>query len=140
MATYVYTENNGDTTTKTTYSCTKKNMQYTTIGEDIKKDFDFLLATGGICKNLDLMLAELQKAANVTSAFYFENGGVASDIQHVYDEINDDVTRLKEQLVSLHSAFMTDIDNVNAELEVNFGHWVGTNVKAGRKETIQNQP
>ena len=139
MAQYVYTENNGETTTKTTYSCTQKSMQYTTIGEDIKKDFDFLLTTGGICTNLDLMLAELQKAANVTDAFYFENGAVAQDVQHVYEEIRDDVSRLKEQLVTLHRAFMTDIDNVNAELEVNFGHWVGTNVKAGRSETYKNQ-
>lgn len=140
MATYVHTTTNGDTTTKTSYSCTKKNMQYTTIGEDIKKDFDFLLATGGICTNLDLMLVELQNAANVTTAFYFENGGVASDIQHVYDEIKEDVSRLKTQLASLHTAFMTDIDNINAELEINFGHWVGTNVKAGRSETVKNQP
>lgn len=140
MATYVHTQNNGETTTKTTYSCSQKNMQYTTIGEDIKKDFDFLLESGGICTNLNLMLSQLEQAANITTAFLFENGGSESDIQHVYEEINEDVTRLKEQLVSLHTAFMTDIDNVNAELEINFGHWVGTNVKAGRKETIKNNP
>lgn len=137
---YVDVQDNGETTTKTTYSCTKKSMQYTIIGEDIKKDFDFLLPTGGICTNLDLMLAELQKAANVTDAFYFENGAVTQDVQHVYEEIKADVSRLKEQLAILHRAFMTDIDNVNAELDFNFGHFVGVKVKAIREETSKNQP
>lgn len=139
MATYVHKQDNGDnTTTKTPYTCTKKSLQYTTIGDDIKKDFDFLLASGGISTNLDLMLAELEKAANVTTAFLFENGGSESDIQHVYEEIRDDVNRLKDQLVILHTAFMTDIDNINAELELNFGHFIGANVKAGRSETYSN--
>ena len=100
-------------------------MQYTIIGEDIKADFDFLLPTGEIGNKLDEMLSNLKNAADITDAFYFENGSTASDIQHVYDEIDADVKNLKNTLNTLHSAFITDIDNINAELEVNFGHWIG---------------
>ena len=110
------------------YSCTKKNMQYTVNGAAIKKDFDFLLSTGSMGQKLDEMLNYLSTAASITDAFYFENNGAVSDINHVYEEINQDVSKLKSQLDTLHAAFMTDIDNINAELEVNFGHWVGYKV------------
>ena len=110
------------------YSCTKKNMQYTIISDEIKKDFDFLLSTGTLGNKLDEMLNYLNTAAGITNAFYFENGGSVQDINHVYEEIKNDVSQLKTDLETLHSAFMTDIDNINAELEVNFGHWVGYKV------------
>lgn len=110
------------------YSCTKKNMQYTIISDEIKKDFDFLLSTGAMGNKLDEMLNYLNTAAGITNAFYFENGGAVSDINHVYEEIKNDVSLLKTELDTLHAAFMTDIDNINAELEVNFGHWVGYKV------------
>lgn len=139
MATYVHTTTDGKSTTKTPYSCNKKSMQYTVIGEDIKNDFSFLLDGGSICTNLDEVLKYLDKAASVATAFYFENGATVSDIQHVYEEIYNDINRLKQELVSLHSAFMTDIDNVNAELEINFGHWVGAKVNAGRSTTTTNE-
>lgn len=110
------------------YSCTKKNMQYTIISDEIKKDFDFLLSTGSMGQKLDEMLNYLNTAAGITNAFYFENGGSVQDINHVYEEIKNDVSQLKTELDTLHAAFMTDIDNINAELEVNFGHWVGYKV------------
>ena len=110
------------------YTCTKKNMQYTIISDEIKKDFDFLLSTNSMGNKLDEMLNYLNTAAGITNAFYFENGGSVQDINHVYEEIKNDVSQLKSDLDTLHAAFMTDIDNVNAELEVNFGHWVGYKV------------
>lgn len=110
------------------YTCTKKNMQYTIISDEIKKDFDFLLSTNTMGNKLDEMLNYLNTAAGISNAFYFENGGSVQDINHVYEEIKNDVSQLKSDLDTLHAAFMTDIDNVNAELEVNFGHWVGYKV------------
>lgn len=110
------------------YTCTKKNMQYTIISDEIKKDFDFLLSSNTMGNKLDEMLNYLNTAAGITNAFYFENGGSVQDINHVYEEIKNDVSQLKSDLDTLHAAFMTDIDNVNAELEVNFGHWVGYKV------------
>ena len=110
------------------YTCTKKNMQYTIISDEIKKDFDFLLSTNTMGNKLDEMLNYLNTAAGISNAFYFENGGSVQDINHVYEEIKNDVSQLKSDLDTLHAAFRTDIDNVNAELEVNFGHWVGYKV------------
>lgn len=110
------------------YSCTKKNMQYTIISNAIKADFDFLLSSNTMGQKLDEMLNHLNNAAAISDAFYFENGGSVSDINHVYEEIKQDVSNLKSQLDTLHAAFMTDIDNINAELEVNFGHWIGYKV------------
>ncbi|MGN0967533.1 MAG: hypothetical protein ACI4OP_08170 [Candidatus Coprovivens sp.] len=110
------------------YTCTKKNMQYTIISDEIKKDFDFLLSSNTMGNKLDEMLNYLNTAAGISNAFYFENGGSVQDINHVYEEIKNDVSQLKSDLDTLHAAFMTDIDNVNAELEVNFGHWVGYKV------------
>ena len=110
------------------YTCTKKNMQYTIISDEIKKDFDFLLSTGSLGQKLDEVVNYLSIAAGITNAFYFENGGSVQDINHAYEEIKNDVSVLKADLDTLHAAFMTDIDNINAELEVNFGHWVGYKV------------
>ncbi len=132
---YVDTTTTGNTTTSTEYTCQKKGMQYTIIGENIKADFNFLLNTGSIATKLDEMLKELELAANNNLGFYFENGTKVQDVHLVYDEIKGDVQKLKNDLSTLHSAFMTDIDNVNAELEVNFGHWVGYKVDAGRTTT-----
>lgn len=110
------------------YTCKKKNMQYTIISDEIKKDFDFLLSSNTMGNKLDEMLNYLNTAAGISNAFYFENSGSVQDINHVYEEIKNDVSQLKSELDTLHAAFMTDIDNVNAELEVNFGHWVGYKV------------
>ena len=135
---YTHTETDGNTTTKTEYTCTKKGMQYTIIGDEIKADFDFLKSNNEIAAKLDEMLSHLSNAAAITDAFYFENGGTASDVNHAYEEIKADVEKLKTQLDTLHAAFMTDIDNVNAELKVNFGHWIGVKVNEGKKTTTTN--
>ena len=113
------------------YSCKKKNMQYTIIGESIKKDFDFIKSDGAIAQKLDEMVNYLKNAAAITDGFYFENGGNVNDVNEAYEEIKTDVGKVKDELGRLHSAFMTDIDNINAELEVNFGHWVGYKVNGG---------
>lgn len=135
---YTHSENDGDFTTTTEYTCTKKGMQYTIIGEDIKSDFNFLLPGDEISRKLDDMLGELEIAANNVSGFEFSNGSTVRDLQHVYDEISKDVRVIKENLSTLHSALITDIDNVNAELEVNFGYWVGYKVNAGKTTKTPN--
>lgn len=137
---YTHTTTSGNTTTSTKYTCDKKALQYTVIGDDIKADFDFLLPAGGIANKLDEMLNNLKQACDITDGFYFENGSSVWDLAHVYSEIVTDVADLKSALSTLHSAFMTDIDNVNAELEVNFGHWVGYKVNAGKTTTTTTNP
>lgn len=131
---YVYTE--GNTKTTITYSCTPKDMQYTIIGEEIRKDFDFL--TQKIPALLDESLQKLNAAASINDAFYVEGSTKYNDLMHVYDELKQDVSKIKQNLSTVHSRFMTSIDNVNAELENNFGHWAFFTVnEADRKvETI----
>lgn len=135
MGTYVQTVTEGNVTTTTEYTCEEKGMQYTVISEDIKKDFDFLLSNGEIAEKLDEMLKELSSASSIVDAFSFESGTVEKDISKTYDEIKTDVESLKSSLQILHDAFITDIDNVNAELETNFGHFVGYSVSEGNKTT-----
>lgn len=120
MASTTTTQTNSNgTTTTTKYSCNKSSMAYTIIGEDIKADFNFLLPGNEMCNKLDEVLMHLKNAAGVEA---FDIDGKYKDIQHVYTEIEKDVTELKNGLSTLYNAFITDIDNVNAELEVNFGH------------------
>ena len=73
------------------YSCKKKNMQYTIIGESIKKDFDFIKSNGAIAQKLDEMVNHLKNAAAITDGFYFENGGNVNDVNEAYEEIKTDV-------------------------------------------------
>lgn len=135
--TYVDTETSisgkTKTTTKTTYTCTEEGFAYTIIGEDIKADFDFLKSDNVIGQKLDEMLNYIKTAADIDDAFYFENGSSVYDILHVYDEIKKDVEENKKCLDTLNAAYITAIDNVNAELKTNFGYWAGYKVnKAGR--------
>ena len=131
---YVHTE--GNTKTTITYSCTPKDMQYTIIGEEIKKDFDFLIKN--IPNLLDESLNDLNAAAGTTNAFYVEGSSKYNDLMHVYEELKQDVAKVKQNLSTIHGRLMTTIDNVNAELENNFGHWAFFSVnEAGRKvETV----
>lgn len=133
----VQVEGNVKTTTK--YTCESVDLSYTIIGDGIKEDFNFL--TNTIQDKLDEMLSELQTAASVNDAFHFENGVAVSDINKAYEEIKSDVSVAKELLNTLHSAFMTDIDNVNAELENNFGYWAFNKPRiAGQETEIIEEP
>ena len=129
-----------DTTTYT-YSCgDKSGFEYYVLGDDIRKEFDFLKGSGTgtvtIAGNLDEMLKYLKLATSNTDAFYFENGTTVTDLEDTYLEIEKDVKDLRSNLDVLHAAIMTDIDNVNAELDKNFGYWVGR--KLARKESKKN--
>lgn len=127
----VKVEGNVKTTTK--YTCESADLSYTIIGDNIKGDFNFL--TNTIQNKLDEMITELQAAASINDAFHFENGASVSDINKAYEEIKSDVSSAKELLDSLHSVFMTDIDNVNAELENNFGYWAFNKARVAGKTT-----
>lgn len=132
--TYTYSETNGNTKTDITYTAEPKAMQYTIIGDDIRKDFDFL--TNSMQEKIGLIDKELRSAADNSSAFYFENGSSVNDLSKMYEEISEDLKQLNEGLNILHGALMKDIDNVNAELEYNFGHLAFYKVKeAGRTTT-----
>jgi len=137
MGTYTQTTTSGDTTTRVTYSCDKKSMQYTIMGEDIKGDFDFLKEGGSIQAKLDEVLQYIDEA-NQISAFNFEGSDSVSDINEAVTELEEDISQLKEALSTLHSAFLTDIDNVNAELETNFGHWIFGDVEEASRTTTTN--
>lgn len=118
-----------------TYTCEAKKLSYTKIGDNIKQDFAFI--NTDLPSKMSEVLAEIEKAASVSDAFYFENGSKVSDLQNVYDEIKGDISLLENGLNELHSAFIKDIDNVNAELENNFGYWLFPKVtEAGRKEEV----
>lgn len=138
MGKYTYTTTNGDTTISTEYSCDKKAFAYTTISDDIKIWFDFLLENGSICSNLNQMLTYLQAAADIQNGFEIKSeAGNSKDIQHVYKQINSEVAKLKKSMVELHNALDKDVDNINAELDVNFGYWTGYDVKAGKTTTTK---
>ncbi len=127
----------------TTYEYSKgdcSGFEYYVLGNDIRKEFDFLkgsaTGTDSIAGNLDECLVHLKKATSNVDAFYFDNGAVVSDLNNLYLEIEKDINDLKDSLNILHAAFMTDIDNVNAELDGNFGYWLGR--KLVRKESKKN--
>lgn len=129
-----------DTTTYT-YSCgNQTGIEFYIIGDDIRADFDFCkgsaTGTDSIAGNLDEMLINLKTATSNVNAFYFENGSSVNDLSALYTEIEKDVIELKNGLDTLHSAIMTDIDNVNAELKKNFGYWKGR--KLFQKESKKN--
>lgn len=127
-----YVVREGNTKTTITYSCTPKDMQYTIIGQEIKMDFVFLKQT--LPHLLDEAMKNMSTAASISDAFYVEGNAKYNDLIHVYEELQKDVGRLKENLNAIYDRFMTSIDNVNAELENNFGHWAFYKVnEAGRK-------
>ena len=128
---YETVEETDTSLTTVSYTYDVKDMQYTIIGDNIKNDFKFLIED--IPNLLDESLNTLNKGTSIQDAFYFENGTKVQDLMHVYDEIKRDLDSVKQELATLHSAFMTDIDNVNAELASNFGHIMFLDIKeAGR--------
>lgn len=132
MATYNDVQINGNTKTTSKYTCESANLSYTIIGDNISEDFEFI---NTISTKLDEMLKKLESASSITDAFDIENGGHVSDITKAYNEIKSDVQLMKSGLSTLHSAFMTDIANVNAELENNFGYWAFNKPRLAGKTT-----
>lgn len=120
-----------DTTTYT-YTCgDQTGFEYYILGDDIRKEFDFLKSTNAsessISGNLRQMLECVKRASDNTSAFYVSDGAGNTEnrLEDLESEINGYVRQLESSLDILHSAIMTDIDNVNAELDLNFGYWKG---------------
>ncbi len=124
--------------TTATYSCDSSGFGYSIITDDIRGDFDFLI--NDLPQKLDNAMAEINDAAAITDAFYFENQSSVGDLSVARDEIQTDINNLKRELSLLHSAFMTDIDNVNMELEYNFGWIIIGEVKGSqRTEVIESE-
>lgn len=132
MATYEDVQISGNTKTTSKYTCETANLSYTIIGSNISEDFQFL---NRLSEKLDEMLSQIRDVADKTTAFYFENGATANEITHAYNELKNDVALMQSGLSSLYSAFMTDIDNVNAELKNNFGYWAFNKAKLAGKTT-----
>lgn len=118
------------------YSVDTSGFGYSIITDDIKADFNFL--TNEIPAKLDEMLTEFDSASN-SGAFEIIGSSSVKDLSDAKTELDTDVTNLKRSLSTLHQAFMTDIDNINKELEYNFG-WIKIgNVKGSvRTTTIEN--
>jgi len=74
------------------------------------------------------------------SAFSFCRGDSSSgdyeDLTLVCNEIERDINNLKSELSSLYKTLLEDINNINKELEYNFGWAVAGQYK---KESIQNE-
>lgn len=121
MASGSYSGDTGESVV--TYKCDTTGIGYSVITDDIKSDFDFLITD--IPNALEEVRKEIDSAAVITDAFYFENGNKVNDITQAYQEMSSDITKLNEILNVLHDAFMTDIDNVNAELQNNYGWVIG---------------
>lgn len=138
MASSTKTASNLDGSTKTTatYSCDTSGFGYSIITDDIRKDFDFLISA--LPNKLDEVMSEINSSAKISDAFLIENGSSFNDLSIVRDELQKDINTLKTELSTLHSAFMTDIDNINMELEYNFGWIVIGKVKGSqRTETVE---
>lgn len=125
-----------------TYTCgDKTGFEYYILGDDIRNEFDFLKSSntgdGSIAGNLDHVLECIKSASNNTNAFYVQSASATvNDLENFEQEISDAIDQLKSDLDVLNSAIMTDIDNVNAELDLNFGYWVGR--KLARHESSKN--
>ena len=116
------TETRTDGNVKTTYSYSidTAGFGYSIIDDasGIRNDFDFLIVD--MPNKLDEISAYLDAAASVTTGFEVDD---LHDIAQACDNVEKDISTLKTTLAELHSAFMTDIDNINAVLAYNFG-WV----------------
>ena len=111
----------GDKNVTASYDVDTSGMGYSIITPEIAADFDFLISD--LPNKLDEVANYIDQAAGISDAFYFENGDTVQDISEAAEELKNDINNLKGTLSTLHSAFMTDIDEINAELEYNYG-WV----------------
>lgn len=132
---YTKTDETDTSITNTKYDVQVDGVKYTVIGDNIKADFDFLI------KDIPNMLEEARKkiksASEINDAFMVENGAKVNDLMNLYEEINKDIDDAKNQLNIVHSAFMTDIDNINAELEYNFGDIELVSYEEAGREVIE---
>lgn len=121
MGTYTGTAENteGKKRTKAKYTVDSSGFGYSIINDSIKNDFNFLI--NDIPHKLDEFMTYVSNACEIDDAFYAENGTSVSDMNEAKLELQRDVNALKTELVNLYNAFMVDIDEVNAELEYNFG-------------------
>ncbi|MGN1337493.1 MAG: hypothetical protein ACI4WW_03360 [Candidatus Coprovivens sp.] len=121
MSSYTGTAENteGKKKTKAKYTVDSSGFGYSIINESIKNDFDFLI--NDIPNKLDEFMTYISNACEIDDAFYAENGQSVSDMNEAKLELQKDVVAIKNELSRLHEAFMVDIDEVNAELEYNFG-------------------
>ena len=110
---------NSSSITNYNYKVTVKDWQYTIIGENIRKDFDFIIDK--IPEKLQEALKNLEDVAAINDAFYIESTNVVSDLSHVYDEIKEGIEKAKQMSETLHGNFIDAIQNVNKELRNNFG-------------------
>lgn len=120
------------------YTVDASGVGYSIITDDIKADFDFLLQE--LPNKLDEVSDEINQAAGITDAFYFENGSSYQDISEAAEKLNTEINNLKGTLGDLHSAFMTDIEQINAELEYNYGWLIVGHAKGSvRTENIEEE-
>lgn len=122
----------GTTKTTTKYTCEAADMSYTIISDDIKNDFNFLKDGGELYSKIEEIEGYIKSAAGVLDPF--DVNGTRS-VDKMKDDILKQTTLLKSGLIALNSAFITDINNVNAELSTNFGHWAFSKVKNAGKTT-----
>lgn len=128
----------GNKKTTASYRVDSSGFGYSTLTADFKAEFNFLI--NDMPNKLDEAMREIEAASNITDAFVFSGGASATNISAARDELSTDINALKSALTELHSAFMTDIDNVNAELTYNFGWIIIGNCKGTEKtSTIETQ-
>lgn len=130
MADYTDTTTSGNTTTTIHYTSSKEAFHYTIIGENIKSDFNFL--TSDMYTGLDEFMKYIHDAGAI-KAFNFNDSHF--DISNLEPELQSDVNQLKSSLEALKNSLIKDVDNVNAELKVNFGYWVGGRAREAGRET-----
>ncbi len=112
------TRTSGNTKETANYDVDPSGFGYTIINDGIREEFEFL--TNELPTKLDEVMTEINNAAAIDTAFEFND---VKDLSVARDELQTDINNLKTELSNLYSAFMTDIDNINYELEYNFG-WV----------------
>lgn len=116
------TQTNGNQKITANYSVDTSGFGFSIITDDIRNDFNFL--TNEMYTKLDEAANFLKLAAENQNAFYINgSGGNVTDLSLAQQEINNDINTIKNNLQNLRNAIDTAIDQVNAELEYNFG-WI----------------
>ncbi len=128
---------------KTVYDFDTDQMAFTTLGEDIKDDFNFITSgshKGSLIDMLNDLKGQLKEVCSIGNAFYFDNGSNSvSDLLDAYQDVANDIEDLIESLPNLKNAIDTDIDNVNAELKNNYGKLVRFKKGSIKKQEITEQ-